>query len=112
MFNQLTPADIVRAIGVTVRGAARGGAATSDFERDQLMSAYSATRHLAVELSSYEPVLREFATATAGRVRVADLGLEDVADRFDRAPASGALGDAVSELLDRLRGDESAPAQR
>lgn len=47
VLNQLTPSETVTAIGVTVRTAARGDAQTSDFEPDQMMSAYSATRHLA-----------------------------------------------------------------
>ncbi len=66
MFNQLTPADTVKAIGATTQRIARGGGATSEFDRDQLMSTYSATRHLAVELSSYEPELRPVQAGAGG----------------------------------------------
>ena len=60
MFNQLTPSEVVTAIGATLRGAARGEGQASDFGRDQLMSAYSATRHLRVELVEYPPVWSAF----------------------------------------------------
>src|SRR6202042_1663594 len=60
MFNQLTAAEVVSAIGTTLRGAARSDEQASDFERDQLMSAYSATRHLSVELATYPPELARF----------------------------------------------------
>src|ERR1700733_3505882 len=70
MFNQLPPAEVVAAIGATLRTAARNEGEPSAFERDQLMSAYSATRHLAAELAGYEPVLRDFTEQVAARVRV------------------------------------------
>ncbi|MGH2761667.1 MAG: hypothetical protein ACRDLD_03655 [Thermoleophilaceae bacterium] len=60
MFNQLSPAYMVAAIGNVLRAAARREGPPSEFERDQLLSAYSASRHLAVELESYEAELRRF----------------------------------------------------
>jgi len=116
MFNQLTPADTVRAIGATTERIARGGGATSDFDRDQLMSTYSATRHLAVELSSYEPELRRFRHGLAAQIRASHL--EDpggeraaIADRLDDASDAPAIGSAVCDLLDRLRSDGSPQAR-
>lgn len=116
MFNQLTPADTVKAIGATTRRIARGGGATSEFDRDQLMSTYSASRHLAVELSSYEPELRRFRQRLATQIR--DAHLEDpggeraeIADRLDEAADASAVGSAVCDLLDRLRTDASPQAQ-
>jgi hypothetical protein len=115
MFNQLTPADTVRAIGATTQRIARGGE-MSEFDRDQLMSTYSATRHLAVELSSYEPELRRFRQGLAELVR--DARLEDrggelaaTADRLDEAIDAAAVGGAVCDLLDRLRADDSPQAE-
>jgi hypothetical protein len=116
MFNQLTPADIVTAVGTTLRAAARSEDRTSDFERDQLLSAYSATRHLAVELSSFTPVLEGYAAAVAERVRAAEVedeglgtDLTAIAERLeadDITPA--AAGDAVGDLLARLHDAPSA----
>jgi hypothetical protein len=116
MFNQLTPADTVKAIGATTRRIARGGGATSEFDRDQLMSTYSATRHLAVELSSYEPELRRFRQRLAAQIREAqaeDPGGERaaIADRLEQAGDAAAVGSAVCDLLDRLRVDDSSQAK-
>jgi hypothetical protein len=116
MFNQLTPAETVKAIGTTARRIAREGGATSEFDRDQLMSTYSATRHLAVELSSYEPELRRFRRSLAAQIResrLKDPGGERaaIADRLDEANDAPAVGSAVCDLLDRLRIDDSEQAK-
>lgn len=116
MFNQLTAAEVVGAIGVTMRGAARSEGDLSEFERDQLMSAYSATRHLAVELETYPAELDRFRAAVAdlladppGAWRAAER-----ADLIDRLSATGdvaGLGGLMSDLLATLRGDDSEPAR-
>jgi hypothetical protein len=104
MFNQLTPAEVVGAIGTTVRTAARSDGPTSDFDRDQLMSAYSATRHLAVELSAYEPELSRFTEAVARSVRAAALpGALEIAAGLGDAGDPRVVGASLCELLDRLR---------
>lgn len=111
MFNPLTPAEVVGAIGRAARDAARSEEPASEFSRGQLMSAYSASRHLGVELESFEPELRSFAQAVAGRVRDRAEALADgdraraLADRLDATADARAAGDAVCELLDDLRGD-------
>ena len=110
MFNQLTPAAIVVAIGVAAHDAARSPDAGSEFQRDQLMSAYSATRHLAAELEGYAPELERFLAAVAARLRSAaaqDTGLAPElaagAERLD-SPADGAVaGLVIADLLERLR---------
>ena len=108
MFNQLTPSEVVTAVGATLRGAARGEGQASDFGRDQLMSAYSATRHLAVELGAYEPELRKFGAAVADQVRAAQVpGLEHqlapLSDRIGRSRDPGDVGEALCELFELLR---------
>jgi hypothetical protein len=108
VFNQLTAAEVVTAIGSTLQTAARSDDRTSDFGRDQLMSAYSATRHLAVELSSYEPELHEFTAAVARSVHAAEIpelrdDLAAVAARLDASPDARALGGEISDLLQALR---------
>jgi hypothetical protein len=115
MFNQLTPSDLVSAIGVTVRDAARSDDPAGDFQRDQLMSAYSATRHLAVELSSFGPELERFRQAVLARVRstaadatTADLGT--IAARLEDDPTAGGIGGAVADLLAALRDDDGEAA--
>jgi hypothetical protein len=108
VFNQLTAAEVVTAIGSTLQTAARNDDRTSDFGRDQLMSAYSATRHLAVELSSYEPELHAFTAAVARSVRAAEIpelrdDLAAFAARVDSSPDARALGAELCELLQVLR---------
>lgn len=119
MFNQLKPADVVSAMGTTLRAAAGSGDRTSDFERDQLLSAYSATRHLAIELTQFGPVLARYAADVAARVRVApvrdtSLGadLAAIAQRLGASPVTAeAAGAAVGDLLARLDGEGSEAAQ-
>jgi len=114
MFNQLTAAEVVSAIGVTLRGAARSEQAASDFERDQLMSAYSATRHLAVELDAYPAELERFTTSVAELLVSADrpdsgaLGA-DIA-RLGETGDTPALGAVIADLLTSLRADSSEAA--
>jgi hypothetical protein len=117
MFNQLTPSEIVTAIGATVRGAARSDGQTSDFERDQLMSAYSATRHLAIELAAFEPELRSFTVTVAGLLDdVADPSLHTElapsAEALEAAADARAVGDAVCDAMEILRARPDAAAEQ
>lgn len=101
MFNQLSPEYMVRAIGEVLRAAARRDEPASDFDRDQLMSAYSASRHLAVELASYDAVIRRFAGDLA----------KLAPDRVDAAATDPrALGELLCDLLDEWRADDSEAA--
>jgi hypothetical protein len=116
MFNQLTPTDIVGAIGVTLRDAARSEDRSDEFSRDQLLSAYSATRHLAVELSSYGAEFAAFTHAVAGRIRAdADGDLAELrtqtAARIDGEPDVAIVGAALADLLAVLRDDDSPTAR-
>ncbi|MFX7063735.1 hypothetical protein ABTH87_18940, partial [Acinetobacter baumannii] len=65
MFVPLTPAQMVSAIGATARQAARRQEPHDEFAQGQLKAAYSASRHLAIELDSFAPVLGEFAARVA-----------------------------------------------
>jgi hypothetical protein len=116
MFNQLTPSDIVSAIGVTARDAARSHDPAGEFERDQLLSAYSATRHLAVELSSYGPEWTRFREAVTARIAAAiaagDATTADLADfaaRLEADASTAGVGATLGDLLAALR-DDDAPA--
>jgi hypothetical protein len=118
VFNQLTQAQLVSAIGATNRAVARSGS-MSDFDRDQLMSCYSATRHLAAELTTLGPVHRRFADAVSARaVQAVSAGIDGVepfAGRLRGSSDPAELGAALSELLGRLRDDctpESAALRR
>ena len=93
MFNPMTPAELISAMGRTTRDVARSDDPGDPFVRSQLLSVYSASRHIAVELEAFGPELRAFGEA---------VGL-DGAD-----PQT--LGDEVCRLLETLRADPSPEA--
>lgn len=109
MFDPMTAAEVTAAIGATARDVARGEEPLGQFARGQLMSAYSASRHLAVELSSFGPELERFSAAAADSVRTAAEQAPDgellrrLAGRLQDASDPRLLGGAVCELLDVLR---------
>jgi hypothetical protein len=107
MFNPLTPTEIVSAIGKTARAAATSEEQGSDFDRDQLMSAYSATRHLAVEMKSFADPLGKFATGLADLIEADSPPLPAVklavlADRPRECITGEEVGDAVAILVESL----------
>jgi hypothetical protein len=116
LFNQLTASEVVTAIGVTLRKAARSESQASDFDRDQLMSAYSATRHLAVELAAYEPELRAFARLVSEETRRStetrnEPELADLADGIAGSLDPGSIGDGLCEVFAVLRRSPSAESR-
>jgi hypothetical protein len=115
MFNPMTSTEMVTAIGRAVREAGRSREPASDFSRGQLMSVYSASRHLAVELAEYPAELRGFALVAAGELRGAaalDRGeeLAAIAAELEQTEDPQRIGDLLSAALAQLRGDPTAPA--
>jgi hypothetical protein len=111
VFSPLTPADVVTAIGRAARDAARSDEPASEFSSGQLMSAYSASRHLGVELARFDTELASFAGAVAADLR--DAGGERLAQRANhvaQARDAHAIGDLVAVTLDELRGDPAPVA--
>jgi hypothetical protein len=108
VFNPTSPTDVVRAIGRAARAAARGDGEMDEFTRGQLMSAYSASRHVAVELETYETEMRWFVRELAAATEASALP-HLVAPASD-ATDPRAVGEAVCDLLDRLRGDTGEAA--
>lgn len=115
MFNQLTAPEVVTAIGETSRAIAREAEGElSDFERDQLMSAYSATRHLTVELTSYGPELRRFNEALAAVLAddESSSGAREAVERLQQAlrddGSVASVGDALCDVLAVWRQDDSS----
>jgi hypothetical protein len=68
----MTPTDMVTAMGRATRDAARSAEPASEFSRGQLMSVYSASRHLAVDVAQFPTELRAFTDpGRAGLLRAA-----------------------------------------
>jgi hypothetical protein len=119
VFNQLTPAAVVTAIGRAAQSAARLEGPASDFDRDQLMSAYSATRHLAAELDGYALPLEEFTISVARSLQTCpDLELRGAlsghAERIASARDGATLGQEIADALATVRQSTSdvAPTLR
>ncbi len=105
MFNPLTPADVVLAIGRVTGKAARGKLGDSGFAQSQFFFADSTARHLSAEIDSYGPALRLFVSEvvgaagdTEGRGAVSRL----VAD-LSASEDAREIADATSALLAELR---------
>jgi hypothetical protein len=107
MITPLTPAEMVTAIGRTARAAARAEEPLSEFQRSQLMSAYSGSRHLTVELASFPAEVEAFCTALAETLE-ADPPVElpelaAVAAQLRETTDPRHAGEVVSALLNLLR---------
>jgi hypothetical protein len=102
MFNPLTPSEMVTAIGLAARATARGDGELDDFDRGQLLSAYSATRHLAVEIDRFSGELSARCAAIADAA-AGEPSLRPLADDVRRATDGGAAGEAISALLEACR---------
>jgi hypothetical protein len=116
VFNPMTTSEMVTAVGRAARDAARAGEAASEFSRGQLMSAFSASRHLSVELAQFPAEVQAFATAVSREVDRADSvshprELSAIAEELKRATDSNRVGDLVCAALDLIR-DDPAPAAR
>jgi hypothetical protein len=107
MFNPMTPSEMVAAIGTAARTTARGDGELDEFDRGQLMSAYSATRHLAIEIESFRGELSARCAAIADAVDSESGGdadaLGELAARLRGSPDARGAGDAIGELLDLCR---------
>ena len=115
MMNPLTPAEMVGAIGQAAQAAARTDARLDDFQRSQLLSAYSATRHLAVELESYPAAVAAFCAGLADRIEArpaAELpgGVAGTAAQLRVTTDPRDAGEVVSALLNLLRTHASPAA--
>jgi hypothetical protein len=115
VFSPLTPSEVVAAIGRAAREAASGSGPTSEFSRGQLMSAFSASRHLSVELACFPDELRGFTEQLAPALRdTAELDahrqLVALAGELERASDAARIGDLVSEALALVRTDGAPTA--
>ena len=117
MWNPLTPADVVAAMGGPAQAAARCAQELTEWERGQLLSVYSATRHLAAELGAVEPHVRAVADELGAALRSAPPTLPDaggltaLAARLAATADPRAVAGLTCEALDLLRADGSATAE-
>ena len=116
MFSPLTPAEVVTAVGRAARDAARSDEPASEFSRGQLMSAFSVSRHLGVEIAAFGPELRSFADTVADALRASSGAVmrgdapEATAGELAKAADAHRIGNLVATALDDLRDDPSPAA--
>ncbi|CAB4880823.1 unannotated protein [freshwater metagenome] len=114
MWNPLTPAEVVAAMGGPTQVAARSRVELSEWERGQLFSVYSATRHLAAEIGAVEPHAAGVAAELAASLRAAPdsiAGLREIAGRLEGTADPRVIAQLSCEALDILQADGSPPAQ-
>ncbi|MDO8187802.1 hypothetical protein Q5424_10520 [Conexibacter sp. JD483] len=129
MFNALTPPQLLAGVGRVLRASADADGALEDYQRSQVLSAYSVTRLLAGELQGAD-ALRAWTRAAlldalagdgrppavAAREQLADPAVggvrigELVADLLAALPRAGAdpVRDAVRAILRELADREQA----
>jgi hypothetical protein len=120
MFNPVTPAQLVLALGRAARDAATGGEMLSEFDRTQLFTAYTAARHLSAEIEGYEPEIRCFGHDVAALIRPvlpqlrSRKPMADLLSKMEGVSDPRTAGDLTSAMLELLREDasEAAPALR
>jgi len=116
VFSPLTPAEVVTAVGRAARDAARSDEPASEFSRGQLMSAFSVSRHLGVEIATFGPELRSFADTVADALRASSGALacgdalRATAGELADAADAHRIGNLVAGALDDLRADASPAA--
>jgi hypothetical protein len=113
MFNPLTVDQLVAALGTMLHDAGRGDGSLSSFEREQMLSAYSLSRHLRGEIRGAaafaafagrtEGLLADAAAhrAAAGDAEWAS-ALREAAETVSAGDVAR-TGEAVADLLQALR---------
>jgi hypothetical protein len=97
MFNAMSTAEVVVAMGRVLSDAARTEGTRDDYQRGQLLSAYSVARHLAAETTAAAELLAWFREAVA-------VELDDGRAAAVRATSDpDRLGELVADTLAELR---------
>jgi len=109
MFNPLSPSQTTLAIGrVLKQAAATASDPSDDYQRAQLLSAYSMTRHLAAEQADGGKLLAWFRSEMTTLLEAAEtdgkcLDLTHRRDEIAKSRDEAELGALVSELLSYLQ---------
>jgi|KBSSwiStaDraftv2_1062776.scaffolds.fasta_scaffold503546_2 hypothetical protein len=105
MFNALRTEQLIAGIGSVGRAAATASGPPDEYARGQLLSAYSVSRLLAAEVSAEADLLGwlrgELSAALAEHPE--DPAAAAALPQIESATESGAIGDALVDLLADLR---------
>ncbi|HEY4277950.1 MAG TPA: hypothetical protein VGM91_07015 [Conexibacter sp.] len=111
MFNALTSEELLVGVGRVLRMAADADSGLEDYQRSQVLSAYSVTRLLAAEHAG-APALLAWARAELLAATADDddrPALTAPRERVDAATDGVELGEAVADLLAALPRDQDPP---
>jgi hypothetical protein len=107
MFNAISTPDLIAGMGRTMRAAAGAEGEADEYARSQLLSAYSISRLLAAEVRAEAELLAWLRGELLAALAEADGAEASAADsargRIEEAADSGAVGDALVDLLAELR---------
>jgi hypothetical protein len=106
MFNALRTETLIAGMGATMRAAAAAGGPVDDYGRGQLLSAYSVSRLLAVEVRAQAGLLEWLRGALLAALEPSsDPAAAPAAERIAAAADANAIGDALVDLFAELRED-------
>ncbi|HZZ46898.1 MAG TPA: hypothetical protein VFE65_08445 [Pseudonocardia sp.] len=105
MFNALSTAEVVLSMGRVLNDAGRADGARDDYQRGQLLSAYSVARHLAAETTAAPELLTWFRDAVAAELD------EKRATEIRATSEPVRLGELVGDALAELRATPGPAAE-
>ena len=113
MFNPLKPHEIVQALGRVLRNAADSGGPVDEYQRSQLLSAYSIARHLAAEEAGRVQLLEWFRGEVLMVLDGDEPAVVAARERIRGAPDGAEVGEALVDLLAEVpRSDAGAELHR
>ncbi len=104
MFNALTPEELLIGVGRVLRMAAAARGPLEDYQRSQILSAYSVTRLLAAELAAETELLGWLQESLAAALDggASSVAIDDARERIASARTGVEVGEALAELLPTL----------
>jgi hypothetical protein len=112
VFNPLKPHEIVQALGRVLRNAADSGGPVDEYQRSQLLSAYSIARHLAAEEAGRVELLEWFRAEVTSVLDGDDPSIVAARERIGAAPDGAEVGEALMDLLASLPPSDVGLRQR
>lgn len=108
MFNALTSEELLVGVGRVLRMTAAASGPLEDYQRSQILSAYSVTRLLAAESAGEVELLAWLRASLEGALAGDDASPEVVGarERIATALTGVAIGEALADLLAALPRDD------
>jgi hypothetical protein len=105
VFNPLKAHELLQALGRVLRAAADSGGPVDEYQRSQLLSAYSIARHLAAEEAARVELLEWFRSEVTSALDGDEPAVVSARDRIHAAADAAEVGEALVDLLTLLPRD-------